>query len=118
MTRRLSLCPGELQTKWLSKAKSDPGRSTWLIIPVMELYVSCPFIKYIYSSDDEQVLPHPPILRGIEKVVSTLKQNGHTIHQWTPYNHSYGHDLINGIYGADGSTVSSSQIPTPNAKIN
>jgi amidase len=52
------------------------------------------------------VLPHPPILRGIEKVVSTMKENGHNIVTWTPYKHDFGHDLINNIYAADGSTVS------------
>lgn len=57
-----------------------------------------------YYSCDGVVLPHPPILRGIEKVVSTLNQNGHSVHPWTPYKHDFGHDLINNIYAADGST--------------
>ncbi|KAJ5211857.1 acetamidase [Penicillium cinerascens] len=57
-----------------------------------------------YFSCDGVVLPHPPILRGIEKVVSTLNQNGHSVHPWTPYKHDFGHDLINNIYAADGST--------------
>lgn len=52
-----------------------------------------------------QVLPHPPILRGIETVVSTLKQNGHSVIPWTPYKHDFGFNLINGIYAADGNTV-------------
>jgi len=55
--------------------------------------------------DDDQVLPHPPILRGIETVVSTLKKNGHTVVPWTPYKHDFAVDLINGIYAADGCTV-------------
>ncbi|KAJ5132644.1 acetamidase [Penicillium atrosanguineum] len=57
-----------------------------------------------YYSCDGVVLPHPPILRGIEKVVSTLKENGHSVHPWTPYKHDFGHDLINNIYAADGCT--------------
>ncbi|RHZ70341.1 hypothetical protein CDV55_108460 [Aspergillus turcosus] len=57
-----------------------------------------------YYSCDGVVLPHPPILRGIEKVVSTLTQNGHSVHPWTPYKHDFGHNLINNIYAADGST--------------
>ncbi|KAJ5390505.1 Acetamidase [Penicillium cataractarum] len=55
-----------------------------------------------YYSCDGVVLPHPPILRGIEMVVSTLKKNGHTVAPWTPYKHNFGHDLINDIYAADG----------------
>ncbi|KAL2223232.1 acetamidase [Thermoascus aurantiacus ATCC 26904] len=53
---------------------------------------------------DGNVLPHPPILRGIETVVSTLKKNGHTVVPWTPYKHDFAVDLINGIYAADGCT--------------
>jgi len=51
---------------------------------------------------DGVVMPHPPILRGIEKVVSTLKENGHKVVSWKPYKHDYAVDLINGIYASDG----------------
>jgi amidase len=34
--------------------------------------------------------------------VSTLKDNGHDIVEWTPYKHEYGWELINGIYTSDG----------------
>lgn len=54
----------------------------------------------------EQVLPHPPVLRAMDTVVSTLKKNGHHPMEWTPYNHDFAVDLINGIFAADGSTVS------------
>ncbi|KAJ9191236.1 hypothetical protein DTO032I3_8957 [Paecilomyces variotii] len=54
---------------------------------------------------DGNVLPHPPILRGIETVVSTLKKNGHNVVPWTPYKHDFAVDLINGIYASDGCTV-------------
>ncbi|KAJ9261569.1 hypothetical protein DTO195F2_4099 [Paecilomyces variotii] len=53
---------------------------------------------------DGNVLPHPPILRGIETVVSTLKKNGHNVVPWTPYKHDFAVDLINGIYASDGCT--------------
>lgn len=75
-----------------------------------------------YYSCDGVVLPHPPILRGIEKVVSTLKENGHSVHPWTPYKHDFGFDLINNIYAADGCTdvlrdISASGEPSiPNIK--
>lgn len=39
-------------------------------------------------------------------VVSTLTKDGHNLIQWTPYKHDYAVDMINGIYAADGSTVS------------
>jgi amidase len=52
-----------------------------------------------------QVLPHPPILRGIEQVVDVLKQNKHKVVPWSPHKHDFAVDLANKIYGADGSTV-------------
>lgn len=51
---------------------------------------------------DGVVLPHPPILRGIEKVTSVLKENGHKVVPWEAYRHPYAVDLIQGIYAADG----------------
>ncbi|KAH6676587.1 amidase signature domain-containing protein, partial [Halenospora varia] len=57
-----------------------------------------------YFNCDGNVLPHPPILRGIEMVVSTMKNAGHTLFEWKPYKHDFAHDLINGIYAADGGT--------------
>ncbi|KAH8697040.1 acetamidase [Talaromyces proteolyticus] len=51
---------------------------------------------------DGVVLPHPPILRGVETVVSTLKKNGHEVVEWPPYKHDYAVDLISAIYTSDG----------------
>lgn len=51
---------------------------------------------------DGVVLPHPPILRGMETVVSTLKASGHDLVEWKPYKHQYAFDLTNGIYTSDG----------------
>ncbi|KIW68847.1 acetamidase [Phialophora macrospora] len=53
---------------------------------------------------DGNVTPHPPILRGIETVVSTLKKHGHTVIPWKPYKHDFAVNLINGIYASDGGT--------------
>ncbi|KAE8390291.1 Acetamidase [Aspergillus alliaceus] len=53
---------------------------------------------------DGVVLPHPPITRGVEIVRSALERDGHSVSPWTPYKHSFGVDLINKIYAADGST--------------
>ncbi|TVY81858.1 Acetamidase [Lachnellula suecica] len=57
-----------------------------------------------YYNCDGVVLPHPPILRGVETVVSTMKKAGHDVFQWTPYKHEYAVNLINGIYAGDGGT--------------
>lgn len=57
-----------------------------------------------YFNCDGNVLPHPPILRGVETVVSTLKEAGHDVFPWTPYKHDYAVSLINGIYASDGGT--------------
>ncbi|KAK5206601.1 Acetamidase [Exophiala xenobiotica] len=51
---------------------------------------------------DGNVLPHPPILRGVDMVVSALKDKGHTVVPWKPYKHDFAVDLINKIYAADG----------------
>ncbi|KAJ5492991.1 Acetamidase [Penicillium diatomitis] len=61
-------------------------------------------LNLAYYSCDGVVMPHPPILRGIETVVSTLKKNGHKVLPWTPYKHDFGHNLINNIYASDGNT--------------
>lgn len=49
-----------------------------------------------------KVLPHPPIVRGVETVVSILKKAGHEVVEWTPYKHGYAHALVNQIYDSDG----------------
>jgi amidase len=55
-----------------------------------------------YYNCDGNVLPHPPILRGMETVVSTLKKAGHNVFEWKPYKHDFGTNLINNIYAGDG----------------
>ncbi|KAJ4196028.1 Acetamidase [Fusarium falciforme] len=53
---------------------------------------------------DGVVLPHPPILRGVQTVVDKLREEGHTVVPWEPYKHSYAVDLLNKIYASDGGT--------------
>lgn len=55
-----------------------------------------------FYSCDGVVLPHPPILRGVETVVSTLKEHGHHLIEWTPYKHQHALDLVTNIYISDG----------------
>ncbi|KAF2654945.1 Acetamidase [Lophiostoma macrostomum CBS 122681] len=55
-----------------------------------------------FYRSDGNVLPHPPVLRGVDLVVDALKKNGHNVFPWTPYRHDYAVDLINGIYASDG----------------
>ncbi|KAG9243086.1 amidase signature domain-containing protein [Calycina marina] len=55
-----------------------------------------------FYKSDGNVTPHPPILRGVDTVLSTLKEAGHTIFPWTPYKHGHAHNLINTIYASDG----------------
>ncbi|KAH8901510.1 Acetamidase [Thozetella sp. PMI_491] len=55
-----------------------------------------------YYNFDGNVLPHPPILRGVDMVVEALKKKGHNLVPWTPYQHPFAVDLINGIYSGDG----------------
>jgi len=57
-----------------------------------------------FFSSDGNVLPHPPVLRGIDIVTSKLKSAGHDLFPWDPYKHDFAVDLINGIYASDGGT--------------
>ncbi|KAH9219512.1 amidase signature domain-containing protein [Leptodontidium sp. 2 PMI_412] len=57
-----------------------------------------------FYNSDGVVLPHPPILRGVQTVVDTMKKNGHTVIPWKPYKHDFAVNLINGIYASDGGT--------------
>jgi amidase len=75
-----------------------------------------------YFTCDDNVLPHPPILRGIEMVVSMMKKKKHTLFEWKPYRHPFAVDLIDSIYTCDGgidifSTLErSGEPPIPNFK--
>ncbi|KAF2833502.1 acetamidase [Ophiobolus disseminans] len=51
---------------------------------------------------DGNVLPHPPVLRGIDMVVEAMKKNDHRVLPWVPHRHEYAVDLINNIYVGDG----------------
>ena len=51
---------------------------------------------------DGVVMPHPPILRGVQLVVDALRRNGHTVIEWQPYKHEYAANLIGSICAADG----------------
>ena len=51
---------------------------------------------------DGVVMPHPPILRGIQLVVNALRRAGHTVVEWQPYKHTYAVDLLDSIFSADG----------------
>ncbi|CEN59802.1 Putative Acetamidase-A [Aspergillus calidoustus] len=55
-----------------------------------------------YFSCDGEVLPHPPILRGVQTVVDKLSEAGHTVLPWEPYKHPYAVDLANRVYASDG----------------
>lgn len=57
-----------------------------------------------YFNCDGTVLPHPPILRGVELVVDALEKAGHKVSPWTPYKHDFAVDLIHKIYTVDGTT--------------
>jgi hypothetical protein len=60
-----------------------------------------------------QVLPHPPVLRALDKVLGLLADNGNTVVPWTPYKHDYAVDLTNQIFAADGCKVSISTRDRP-----
>jgi amidase len=47
-------------------------------------------------------MPHPPILRGIQKTITALRRAGHTVVEWQPYKHKYACDLSTMAIFADG----------------
>lgn len=47
-------------------------------------------------------MPHPPVLRGIQTVITALQNAGHTVVEWQPYKHKYGVDLARKVLAADG----------------
>jgi len=55
-----------------------------------------------YYECDGNVLPHPPILRGVKTVVNTLQGAGHNVLPWEPYEHPFAVDLANKVYASDG----------------
>ncbi|CAF5125783.1 unnamed protein product, partial [Rotaria sp. Silwood1] len=71
---------------------------------------------------DGTIMPHPPILRGIQQVITALRKAGHIVVQWQPYKHKYAADLIEKIFSADGAApakriiASSGEPPIPNFK--
>ena len=54
---------------------------------------------------DGMHMPHPPIQRGIEIVVHALKNAGHEVVEWEPYQHQRGIDLIFSVFRQDGGKV-------------
>jgi amidase len=57
-----------------------------------------------YYLCDGNVLPHPPVIRAVQKVVNKLSEAGHTVIPWEPYRHPYAVDLANRVYASDGGT--------------
>ncbi|KAL6859778.1 Acetamidase [Amphichorda felina] len=53
---------------------------------------------------DGTVLPHPPILRGVQMAVDSLQKAGHTVLPWEPYKHFVATGLISDVYASDGAT--------------
>lgn len=47
-------------------------------------------------------MPHPPILRGIQQVITALQKAGHTVVEWEPYKHDYATEICTPIFFADG----------------
>jgi len=47
-------------------------------------------------------MPHPPILRGIQQVITALQKAGHTVVEWQPYKHKCAIDLSYRVLFADG----------------
>ncbi|KAJ5888523.1 acetamidase [Penicillium taxi] len=99
---RLFLTSVLQQEPWKYDSKVVP--MTWRTAEedAVKLKIQAGRLNLGFYSSDGVVLPHPPILRGVETVVSALKQKGHTLLPWKPYKHEFSNDLINKVFSADG----------------
>ncbi|KAF8425288.1 amidase signature domain-containing protein [Tirmania nivea] len=93
-----------------SVLQQEPWRYDSKVIPlpwrheeegVIQFKISSGELTLGFFNCDGVVLPHPPILRGVDMVVSTLRENGHTLVPWKPYKHDFAVDLIYSIYVSD-----------------
>ncbi|OAA60333.1 Amidase [Niveomyces insectorum RCEF 264] len=51
---------------------------------------------------DGVVMPHPPVLRGLDEVVKKLEAAGHDVVQFAPYQHQRAWDIAYPLYYATG----------------
>ncbi|KAG5636313.1 hypothetical protein H0H81_008427 [Sphagnurus paluster] len=62
--------------------------------------------------DDGEVVPHPPIVRGLEETKRALEKAGHKVIDWKPLNHSMimsvGQSIFDAGFAADFRAVSAS----------
>lgn len=66
---------------------------------------SCYILAHFLTFQTFQVLPHPPILRGIQTVVDKAKEAGHTVVAWKPFKHQQAVDFANQVYASDAGEV-------------
>jgi len=55
------------------------------------------------SDNSRSYLIHPS--SAVLRLLSALRENGHTVVDWKPYKHDFAVDLIGGIYAGDGGTA-------------
>ncbi|KAK0515032.1 hypothetical protein JMJ35_002411 [Cladonia borealis] len=51
---------------------------------------------------DGMVMPHPPILQAIDKIVTRLRENGHEVVEWMPPSHAEAFEILFQVFTADG----------------
>lgn len=96
MTSTLSQKPWEYDSKVIPMPwRQDEEDAIKTKIATTKLHLA-------YFECDGNVLPHPPILRGVQTVVKALRQAGHTVTDWEPYKHPFAVDLANKVYATDG----------------
>lgn len=71
----------------------------------MTISLKCSIFSYRSFGFDGYIMPHPPILRGIQIVIDALRKNGHTVVEWQPHKHQYAASLSNKIVFADGTAA-------------
>ncbi|TFK57254.1 general amidase [Heliocybe sulcata] len=49
---------------------------------------------------DGNIMPHPPILRGLKMMKDALVNAGHTVIDWQPINHKEMNDTVTAIWGS------------------
>ncbi|GAA5942587.1 uncharacterized protein JCM15063_000044 [Sporobolomyces koalae] len=83
------------------------GAEPWLSdVTVIEKAWTCPSrserLKIAVVYDDQVVHNHPPVQRALEETVAALRHSGHTVIEWTPFDHVHVQRLFGELAAADG----------------
>jgi amidase len=89
------------------------AQQPWLLDPkVVEIPWREPEVpkklSFGYWRWNKQIWPHPPVHRGVDIVIESLRKAGHEVIEWEPLKPQHCRSLLFRGLGADGGKVSRS----------